>query len=563
MATSSHARTQAGAAHDTAHAPSPPLAASQSRPPLNAPDDFVPASIPRAEPLATADPLPVATPPGAASPLPMVAARPIRPETDQPVAVETDIEPTKEDQLGRVMLATPPWLVSLAVHMLAVVVLGLLLLPSLGVSDLHLEAVFSETFGEQLEEETFSFEGAEEDEELTITPADLTAVEDPLATPPNDLVELNRQALATASFESPKIGLALSGREPGMKDTLLLAYGGNKTTEGAVAEALRWLAKNQRSNGTWSLKGPYQDGAGSENRLAATSMALLAFQGAGFTPKATRVMLNSAGEKQEFDYRRLMQRGWDAMLRWQDKDGSFWKKGHVTVQHHVLYSQAQATIAICELYAMTRDDAYRRYAQRAVDYAVRIHDSKGGWRYHPGEDSDTSVTGWFVMALQSARMAGLDVPSDVFEKISRFLDSVTNDGGSRYGYMPGYASKLSMTAEALLCRQYLGWPRNDERLQRGVAYLANNPIDWSDSNTYYWYYATQVMHHMEGDPWIEWNRVMAKAIPAKQVAKGPEKGSWSTDGDRWAMGGRLYMTCLCTYMLEVYYRHLPIYANLY
>ena len=68
-----------------------------------------------------------------------------------------------------------------------------------------------------------------------------------------------------------------------------------------------------------------------------------------------------------------------------------------------------AMIAICELYAMTDDSRLRMPAQRSVDYAVKIQDSLGGWRYQPGSDSDTSVTGWFVMGLQSARMAGLEL----------------------------------------------------------------------------------------------------------------------------------------------------------
>ena len=158
-------------------------------------------------------------------------------------------------------------------------------------------------------------------------------------------------------------------------------------------------------------------------------------------------------------------------------------------------------------------------------------------------------------------MAGLDVPSDVFEKVAKFLDSVT-DEGSYYAYMPGYNSKPSLTAEGLLCRQYMGWRQSDERLVEGVEYLARNPVDWSDTNTYYWYYATQVMHHMEGDYWFDWNKVMAREIPNKQIKSGPERGSWSPDGDIWGQGGgRLYMTCLCTYMLEVYYRHLPLYED--
>ena len=45
----------------------------------------------------------------------------------------------------------------------------------------------------------------------------------------------------------------------------------------------------------------------------------------------------------------------------------------------------------------------------------------------------------------------------------------------------------------------------------------------------------------------------------------PEGGSWSPDNqDQFEPhGGRLYVTCLSIYMLEVYYRHLPIYEKIY
>jgi hypothetical protein len=79
-------------------------------------------------------------------------------------------------------------------------------------------------------------------------------------------------------------------------------------------------------------------------------------------------------------------------------------------------------------------------------------------------------------------------------------------------------------------------------------------------NVYYWYYATQVCHHMDGDDWDRWNRVLRLEIPNSQEKTGPEAGSWSPTGDRWGQqAGRLYQTCLSIYMLEVYYRHLPIY----
>ncbi len=65
---------------------------------------------------------------------------------------------------------------------------------------------------------------------------------------------------------------------------------------------------------------------------------------------------------------------------------------------------------------------------------------------------------------------------------------------------------------------------------------------------------------MEGEPWNRWNEVMREVLPAKQVKEGPERGSWDPGGDQWGpQGGRLYVTCLHTFKLEVYYRHLPLY----
>ncbi len=68
------------------------------------------------------------------------------------------------------------------------------------------------------------------------------------------------------------------------------------------------------------------------------------------------------------------------------------------------------------------------------------------------------------------------------------------------------------------------------------------------------------MHNMEGEPWNKWNKVMRQTLPKYQEKTGKEAGSWNPASDRWGQhGGRLFTTCLCTYMLEVYYRHLPIY----
>jgi hypothetical protein len=84
---------------------------------------------------------------------------------------------------------------------------------------------------------------------------------------------------------------------------------------------------------------------------------------------------------------------------------------------------------------------------------------------------------------------------------------------------------------------------------------------------YYYYYATQVMHHLGGDNWKEWNKKMRDALvkeqdQGKNAAYKHQEGSWSPEADpHGGIGGRLMITSLSILTLEVYYRHLPLYRR--
>jgi hypothetical protein len=442
--------------------------------------------------------------------------------------------------------------------MLLLIVLGLLVFTTQAAkTNLQVEVSTIDP-GEQLDDPSVLESSATEIEamqEQIITPDDLVPVDDPLAAPPElaaiDLPLAPTVPSATSSIDAP-IGLALKGREKGSKQVLLKKYGGTAATEQSVELALEWLVRQQRADGSWSLVGPYASGANSENVPAATAMALLAFQGYGDTHQTGK-------------YAKVVSRGWAALLKMQQPEGLF--SGQMAMRNQMLYTHAQCAIAVCELYGMTKDSRFRDPAQRAINYCVESQDrAGGGWRYEPRNGTDTSVTGWFVMALQSARMAGLDVPNDVLARVSAYLDRAAIDDGRRYGYQEQIQPTNALAAEGLLCRQYLGWAQDDARLVEGISSLVKgSPVGFeekSDQDVYYWYYATQVAHHMEGSIWNEWNQVMRKVMPASQVRKGSETGSWEPGGDKWGtFNGRLYMTCLSIYMLEVYYRHLPIYSG--
>src|SRR5207244_2062439 len=141
--------------------------------------------------------------------------------------------------------------------------------------------------------------------------------------------------------------------------------------------------------------------------------------------------------------------------------------------------------------------------------------SEESMKLMPRVDSDMSVTGWYVMAFQSGLMAGLEVQSPNLDSISKFLDRVSVENGTQYCYKIGDKPSLTMTAEALLCRQYLGWKHDDPRMRAGIDQLLANRIDYDDErNVYYWYYATQACHHMDGDDWNRWHERLRTPVPA-------------------------------------------------
>jgi hypothetical protein len=281
--------------------------------------------------------------------------------------------------------------------------------------------------------------------------------------------------------------------------------------------------------------------------MAGTSLALLPFLGAGQT--------HFAGIYQE-----TVSSGLRYVMESQGEDGDL--RGDSPPQFG-MYVHGQAAIVLCEAFAMTGDERLREPAQKAIDFIVSAQHPRGGWRYEPGQEGDTSVLGWQLMALQSGRAAGLDVPMETLDLADQYLESVQSDRGAFYAYQPRREPTHVMTAEALLCRLYLGWTLSEPGLTRGMRTLARDfPPEVSNPDYYYWYYATQVAHHVGGELWRRWNRQIRDALVSGQRTSGFHAGSWEPEGPHAEAGGRLYVTSLAICTLEVYYRHAPIFRQI-
>ncbi len=198
----------------------------------------------------------------------------------------------------------------------------------------------------------------------------------------------------------------------------------------------------------------------------------------------------------------------------------------------------------------------------------------GGWRYQPypeSSDADTSVFGWMLMAMKSARLGELSVDGRAMQRAAYYLESARMPApGGRFAYQPGSSrTTLAMTAQGLFCQEMLAGileltPAARERWNRAAAesvryLLANPPVaaEQDGVNFYYWYYATLALFQEGGESWEAWNRPLIEVLLKLQVGDqhGSAAGSWDPLSFRASFGGRIYSTALSILCLEVYYRY--------
>ncbi len=351
-----------------------------------------------------------------------------------------------------------------------------------------------------------------------------------------------------------------SGRDPDTKAKLVRREGGSIGSEKAVAIGLEWLARHQRADGAWSLDCHAQCGdppcpvdsvrpAFSDS--AATGLGLLPMLGAGYIhTKPSR-------------YSENVKRGLDYLVAHQTLEGELFLEGGFNYR---FYSHAIATMALCEAYGISKDPKLQLPAQRGINFIAKNQNfDDGGWRYFPGQAGDTSVIGWQIFALRSAKLAGLEVAPRTIAGCRGYLDLASADPKkTTYGYQPGRNPDFVMTAEALLCRQYLGWTSDNASLRQGAGGVYRDLSSSNERNIYYWYYATQLLHNLGGKEWVDWNKQVRDGLVGMQMTgDGCDHGSWSPiepQPDVWGSRvGRHYTTALSLLTLEVYYRWLPLY----
>ena len=255
-----------------------------------------------------------------------------------------------------------------------------------------------------------------------------------------------------------------------------------------------------------------------------------------------------------------------------------------------IYEHGIATYALGEMYALARMGkkelpGMKEAFEGGVGFIIANQLSGGGWGYYKGtyesnatENLDLSVSGWQYQALKAAKLTALPIPGlhQSIDKAVKYLKSKQNHTKSTAYPAGGFGNVQSaagynqwaLTGVGILGLQTLdkggSFPSILAGFQFADSIFKEAPPDWANNcNLYAWYYYTQAYFQKGGKDWKKWNDTAMTIVLDNQT---PD-GSWKTEGTSpWHSIGTtaagpdagIYRTCVCTLMLEVYYRYLKV-----
>lgn len=317
--------------------------------------------------------------------------------------------------------------------------------------------------------------------------------------------------------------------------------GGTPACEEAVVKGLRWLKTSQNGDGSW----------GNEHQTAMTGLALMAYFGHCETPLSP-------------EFGETVVKGIAYLVSDGMQGGG--KLGGDPAGQPFCYEHAIGTYALAEATTFCREIKFSvpnlvETTTKAGQFIINNQHSNGGWAYKyetsTGAHVDVSVVGWQIQALKACSHTGIEFANmgDCITKGLDYLATCQNELGA-FGYMgppPLGSAYQPLTGVGMLCFQMWGQGKGAIARKAAKYTLDTTKFDFkSDANLYAHYYESQAMIQRSSTEWKRYNDLFRDQLLSNQGAD----GSWGVPPGSPHVKDTLFSTCLCTLMMEVYYRFL-------
>ena len=325
-----------------------------------------------------------------------------------------------------------------------------------------------------------------------------------------------------------------------LPSSLLSAAPVEDEVDQAIERGLDYLLATQKDDGSYG--GQFGD------TVAVPALAAMACLARGHVPGDAK-------------YGALIERSLDYILSVQDARGYFGEKGNGK-----MYAHAIATLLLTELSGMV-DTEHQSKIDVALPKAVRlILDAQnvnksdfhaGGWRYTPdANDSDTSCSGWCLMALRSARHNGCQIPPSAISRAVKYMHAHHSKNLGCFGYQNAEQYGVTLSGAGILCLELCGKHEDPDSLA-AAKYLMRvykTEMDNQGYRYYGMYYASQGLFQIGGENWKEFSEWMYSTWVPRQRAD----GSWPGSGGEQ---NPAYTTSMIILAFAVPYRQLPVYQR--
>ncbi len=379
--------------------------------------------------------------------------------------------------------------------------------------------------------------------------------------PEGEALLLRRIELLRSRGDKTDNMLAALGEFPGREARLLYTDGMvsgriNSVFMGgfsAVEVCLFYLACRQEQDGSWDAD---RWGAEGASDLEVSSLALLAYLGAGHTLKEGRHKKSVAAGL-----------GWiSGQQRADGRIGEGWLREHVL-----------AGLVLAEAFGLTKDPRFRAAARKALAFTLGRQLKLGGWAESPSKSPDAFLSTLCLLQLKSCALARIPVKRDALEHGGHALLTwmVVREGRDkglarpREGCAPtprsiacgglvrflisGHLPSGYRGLDALDPQEKPPHFRPADELYRRRAEAMRDP------------WATWLGQHFHfcvgGKHWQRWNDAVKDELLLARPDKEDPRGPWPRDSAEVRRLGRVGTVALQAMVFEVYYRYLSVYQG--